>query len=156
MALITTSFVVVFSLQWRAGRARPLFFIFSFLFFWGIIGGEIIKGFKGKKKRGGRKGRFSSLFFARNSPQSAASFRELRLAVVLRSNSIRPSQSIAALIRRYALSNYFLLPAPTPWPYIADFTRPKGHTHLACPALHEPNMVRSRTFSSGFSFWRRR
>ena len=112
----------------NGARGAPAlsFFIFSFLFFWGIIGGEIIKGFKGKKKRGGRKGRFSSLFFARNSPRSAASFRELRLAVVLRSNSIRPSQSIAALIRRYALSNYFLLPAPTPWPYIADFTRPEG------------------------------
>ena len=36
----------------------------------------------------------------------------------------------------------FLLPAPAPWPYIADFTRPEGHTHLACPALPEPNMVR--------------
>jgi hypothetical protein len=32
-----------------------------FLFFWGIIGGEIIKGFKGKKKRGGEEG---GIFFS--------------------------------------------------------------------------------------------
>ena len=43
-------------------------------------------------------------------------------------------------------SHIYLLPAPTPWPYIADFTRPEGHTHLACPDLPDSNMVRKIFF----------
>jgi hypothetical protein len=73
MALITTSFVVVFSLQGRAGRACPLFFIFSFLFFWGIIGGEIIKGFKGKRREGEERGDF--LLFS--SPATCCYLRQI-------------------------------------------------------------------------------
>ena len=43
-------------------------------------------------------------------------------------------------------SHIYLLPAPSPLPYIADFTRPEGHTHLACPDLPDSNMVRKIFF----------
>jgi hypothetical protein len=100
MALVTTSFVVVFSLQGRVGRAPPLFFIFSFLFFWGIIGGEIIKGFKGKKKRGGRKGGFSSLFSACLSLLCAVmlSFPQEMFTFSTRMQTLRGSLSCCGLI----------------------------------------------------------